>query len=64
MRILVNFSNSPPLEGLGYKLSIDNRTDEIHPQQMPLSPVAIPLAYDFERFDFCVDVFNDNPLTR
>jgi hypothetical protein len=39
------------------------RTDEIHPQQVPLSPVAIPFAHDFECFDFCIDIFNNNPLT-
>ena len=31
---------------------------------MPFSSVAILFAHDFESFDSCVDVFNNNPFLR
>ena len=49
---------------LGFDFTIDYGTDEIHPQEMSFSSVAIPFAEDFECFDSCVDVFNDNTFLR
>jgi len=49
---------------LEFDFTIDYGTDEIHSQEMPFSSIAIPFAEDFECFDSCVDVFNDNTLPR
>jgi len=46
------------------EFSVDHRTDEVHSEEVSFSSVAIPFAHDFERFDFCVNVFNDNALSR
>ena len=33
------------------EFTVEYGTDEIHPQQMSFSSVAIPFAQNFERFD-------------
>ena len=43
---------------------IEYSTEEVHSQQVPFSPVAIPFAHNFERFDLGIDVFNHDPLIR
>jgi len=50
--------------GLHPEFAIEYGTDEIHSQQMPFSPIAIPFPQDFERFDPGIDVFNHNTLSR
>jgi hypothetical protein len=66
--------STPLCSSLSYTMRVDEvlqsqfliqyGTDEIHSQQVPLSPVAIPHAHDFESFNPCIDVLNDNSLFR
>jgi hypothetical protein len=45
-------------------LAIKHGTDEIHPQQVPATTIAIPFAHYFERFDPRIDVFDDDSFSR
>ena len=49
---------------LRWSFFIEYSTDEIHSQQMSFPSVSIPFAHDFEGFDPCIDVLNDNAFLR
>lgn len=59
-----SFSKIRLVRKLRFEFEIEDRTDEVHSQEVPFSPIAIPFTQNFERFDSGIDIFNHDPLPR